>query len=236
MRAIVFGATGYVGHTLVTHLHAQGDEVHAHMRPNSARAQQCVRAWQAQGITVVSSAFAVASLAEVLGRSAPDAIYIVHGTTRHQAQAEGLGGDIYAQIDYGLTQAIVDAVQLSGSLARIVYLSALGADPQARSAYLRARGRAEQAVQHSANEWMIARPAIITGGRVESRFGERLGAVVGDALLHGLAVFGAKQLQATYASTTALTLAAALRRLAVAPNPRCVVSGAALREPSVGRP
>jgi uncharacterized protein YbjT (DUF2867 family) len=51
----------------------------------------------------------------------------------------------------------------ANDLDRIVYLSGVHADPDAATAYLRAKGEAEAAVRESALEWVIFRPTIVFG-------------------------------------------------------------------------
>ena len=110
-----------------------------------------------------------------------------------------------------------------------MYLSSIGAKIDAGSAYLAARGKAEACVQGSGLPWMMARPAIITGDRDDSRAGERTAAVVGDGLLAVVGVFGGGKLRAKYRSTTPVVLAAALIRMGSAAEPNQIIDGAALR-------
>lgn len=46
---------------------------------------------------------------------------------------------------------------------RIVQMSALGADPDGQTAYIRAKGRAEEVVRESSIEWVIVRPSVVFG-------------------------------------------------------------------------
>ena len=110
-----------------------------------------------------------------------------------------------------------------------LYLSSVGADKTARSAYLKARGEAEEVVKSAGLPWVIARPSIITGERDDGRFGEKTAAVVGDGLLAVAGVLGGKRLRQRYKSTTPDVLASALIRIGEAPESGLVVDGAALR-------
>ena len=158
----------------------------------------------------------------------PTQIYILIGTTRAKAKADAVQGNIYETVDYGLTKLAVDAARGSEVTPRIVYLSSVGADAKARSAYLSWRGKAEDAVKGSGLPWVIARPSIITGERDDSRMGERTAAVVGDGLLAVAGVFS-RGLRARYRSTTPDVLASALIRIGEAPEHDLVVDGDALR-------
>ncbi len=48
-------------------------------------------------------------------------------------------------------------------LDRFVQMSALGADPDGPTAYIRAKGEAEQIVTESVLDWTIFRPSVIFG-------------------------------------------------------------------------
>lgn len=229
MTAFVLGATGFVGRDVVRQLCARGTPTVAHVRPDS----RSLADWQARlgalGATVDTTPWQVPALAARLRELDPAQVYILIGTTRSRAKADALAGDIYEAIDVGLTRLAIDAARDAGRRPRIVYLSSIGADPAARSAYLAARGRAEQLVTGSGLPWVIARPSIITGERDDGRLGERSAAVVGDGLLAVARAFGGKRLRERYRSTTPDVLAAALIRLGEAPAHDRIVDGADLR-------
>jgi uncharacterized protein YbjT (DUF2867 family) len=229
MTAFVLGATGFVGREVVRQLCVRGAKTVSHVRPDS----RSLAEWQARldglGAAVDTTPWDVAALAARFRVVEPAQIYILIGTTRSRAKTDGVGGDIYEAVDLGLTRIAVDAATASERRPRIVYLSSVGADPSARSAYLAARGRAEQVVTGSRLPWVIARPSIITGERDEGRIGERGAAVVGDGLLAVAGVFGGKKLRDKYRSTTPEVLASALIRLGEAAEHDRIVDGADLR-------
>lgn len=208
MSAFVLGATGFVGREVVRQLCVRGTQTYAHVRSGS-KARDKV---EGLGAEIDTTNWSTDALAARWKAVKPAQIYICIGTTRGRAKTDGVDGDIYEKIDFGLTAMTVEAAQQSGAKPRLVYLSSLGADATARSAYLKARGRAEDAITHSGLSYGIARPAIITGDRDESRAGERVGAVVGDGVLAVVGLFSRKVKQ-KYASTTPDVLAAALIRL-----------------------
>jgi uncharacterized protein YbjT (DUF2867 family) len=241
---LVAGASGFVGRQLVTQLAARGRRTIAHVRPDSAQLAR----WQAHfatlGAEVDTTPWQAAAWTKRLLELRPAVVLICIGTTQKRARADQLSGNPYELVDYGLTKLVVDAAQQAsreqpGYQPRLVYLSSMGADPKARSAYLSWRGKAEAVVRDSGLPWMIARPSIITEVRAGSgataairddqRPGERAAAVVGDAVLAMLGFFGAKQLRARYRSTTPDILAAALIRLADDAHPGRVAIGAELR-------
>ena len=230
MTAFVLGATGFVGREVVRQLCVRATPVVAHVRPDSMRLQDWRKRFAKYGATIDTSQWNPTALAIGLDKAQPSELYILIGTTRDRARHDGVEGNIYEQIDYGLTKIAVEAAcSMQGNKPRLVYLSGIGADVHARGDYMKARGKAEDAVRNSGLPWAIARPAIITGNREEQRRGERAAAVVGDALLSVAAVFGGKGLQARYKSTTPDVLASALIRIAESPEHDRIAEGAELR-------
>jgi len=232
MTAFVLGATGFVGREVVRQLCVRGGRPIAHVRPDSGKLAEWTRTFTEQGATVDATPWDVAQLAarfRTVFASGSAQIYICIGTTRSKAKTDAVEGDIYEKVDLGLTQLTVEAARACERRPRLVYLSSVGADSTARSAYLRARGKAEQVVTSSGLPWVIARPSIITGDRDEGRLGERSAAVVGDGLLAVAGLLGGKQLRDRYRSTTPDVLASALIRLGEAPESERIVDGADLR-------
>ena len=229
MTAFVLGATGFVGREVVRQLTVRATPVTAHVRPDSKQLDEWRARFTELGAAIDTSAWDAAELAQALDRTKASQLYILIGTTRSRGKSEAIDGDIYERIDYGLTRLAVDAAITSVAKPRLVYLSGIGADASARGAYMRARGKAEDAVRGAGVPWVIARPAIITGDRDDSRAGERTAAIVGDGLLAVAGAFGAKRLKARYKSTTPDVLASALIRIGEAPEHDRVVDGADLR-------
>ncbi len=229
MTAFVLGATGFVGREVVRQLCVRGARTVAHVRPDSSSLASWRGKLEALGAEVDTTAWDVAAMTARLRALDPAQIYILIGTTRSRAKADAVAGNIYEAIDLGLTQIAVDAARASGHRPRLVYLSSVGADAGARSAYLAARGRAEDVVTGSGLPWIVARPSIITGERDEGRFGERGAAVVGDGLLAVAGALGGRKLRDRYRSTTPDVLASALIRFGEGPAPDRVVDGVDLR-------
>jgi len=227
--AFVFGATGFVGREVVRQLCVRNTKTIAHVRPDSPSLEDWRKRFGEQGAEVDATGWDVAQLAAVLRARQPAQIYILIGTTRSKAKADHVDGDIYEKVDLGLTQLAIDAARASEIKPRIIYLSSVGADATARSAYLRARGKAEDVVKASGLPWVIARPSIITGERDDGRLGERSAAVIGDGLLAVAGVLGGRSLRAKYRSTTPDILASALIRVGEAAEHDRVVDGVDLR-------
>jgi len=231
VTAFVLGATGFVGRELVRQLCVRGAQAIAHVRPDSPRLAEWRDRLAALGAEVDATPWDEAQLAARLAERKPAQLYILIGTTRRRARADRLEGDIYEAVDLRLTQLAVDAARTSGAVPRLVFLSSVGADPTARSPYLRARGKAEVAVTGSGLPWVIARPSLITGDRErgDTRLAERVAGVVGDGLLAVGGLLGARRARDRYRSTTPDVLASAPIRIAEAPEHDLIVDGADLR-------
>ena len=229
MTAFVLGATGFVGREVVRQLCVRGARAIAHVRPDSPRLEEWRGRLAGLGAEVDATPWDAAPLAARLAEVRPAQLYILIGTTRRRAQADRVEGDIYEAVDLGLTRLAARAAVASQAAPRLVYLSSIGADPGARSPYLRARGKAEAAVTGSGLPWVIARPSFIVGERDEPRPGERVASGVGDGLLAIAGALGARRTRDRYRSTTPDVLASALIRLAEAPEHDRIVDGAELR-------
>jgi uncharacterized protein YbjT (DUF2867 family) len=230
-KAFVAGATGYVGQAVVRALRDRGVETVAHVRPDSKHLERWRGEWGALGVTVDTTQWEPAAMAARLAALSPDFVFALLGTTRRRARAEGIEGDLYDRIDYGLTALLHDAASEAPPGPRFIYLSSVGTGPRSSSAYLRARWRAEEKIRAGALPHVIARPSFITGAdREEPRPGERAAAAATDAALAVAGLFGARRLRDRYRSTDAATLAAALVRLALEPDGDAVLAeGDALR-------
>lgn len=244
MKCVVFGATGYTGKALVEIACKQKIEVVAHIRPGSSSLDDMQAHFQQLGASVEVVPWELEPLVELLLRHQPDAVFCLVGTTKSRMKAlEKQGKDAenasYMAVDYGLTKLLVDAsveaVQRADTMSAptFVYLSSMGISTDKApvgNAYMTARYKAEQAVLHSELPYIIARPAFISGSdREESRPMERVGAVLSDAVLHGLGALGAKKLEKTYRSTTSTELATRLLGLACEEQGSRIVEAADLK-------
>jgi uncharacterized protein YbjT (DUF2867 family) len=173
VTAFVLGATGFVGREVVRQLCVRGAGAIAHVRPDSPTLGEWRGRLAGLGAEVDTTPWDPARLAARLAEHRPAQLYILIGTTRRRARADGISGDIYEAVDLRLTRLAAEAARASAAAPRLVYLSSIGADPGARSPYLRARGQAEAAVTGAGLPWVIARPSFITGEREDGRIGER---------------------------------------------------------------
>lgn len=72
------------------------------------------------------------------------------------------GDDKHLEIHLGGTENCVNAAE-AHDVPRFVQMSALGADPNGPTAYIRAKGRAEDVVEASSRDWTIFRPSVVFG-------------------------------------------------------------------------
>jgi NADH dehydrogenase len=76
---------------------------------------------------------------------------------------EPKGGNVmHDRIHRGGTENLVNAAE-AGDVDGFVQLSALGADPTGETAYIRAKGQAEEIVRESDLDWTIFRPSVVFG-------------------------------------------------------------------------
>lgn len=234
-RALIFGATGFTGREVVRQLAEGGAEVIAHVRPESRSAPRWEASFRSWGAKVARTPWERGALQGLVRDVAPDAVFLLLGTTKRRAREEGLRGDIYDQVDRGLSVLAIEAAVRAHAEAnrsqpdaapagggpgpRLIYLSAVGADAGTKNAYLAARVEVEAALRGSGLPFVIARPSFIHGpGRERPRLGEAVGAAVADAALRVAGWVGARRLRDRYRSIDDATLARALIHLAGSPD------------------
>ena len=228
-KALVFGATGYVGRQVVRRLCEKQVETIAHLRPDSGRMASRQEHFTEYGATPITVPWNATAIGETLATQRPTHVFSLIGTTRAQAKSDAIPGDIYQAVDYRLTKLALDACTALETPPRFIYLSSVGASSKSRSAYLRARGQIEEQLQAGNLSWLSAQPSIITGhDRDVDRPAERWGAAIGDRLLRVASLFGARGLKERYVSTSATRLAEALVTLGLS-GQEGVRGGASLR-------
>jgi len=72
------------------------------------------------------------------------------------------GDEMHEVVHLGGTENCVKAAEEHG-VDRFIQMSALGADPNGSTHYLRAKGKAEDAVKNSDLDWTIFRPSVVFG-------------------------------------------------------------------------
>ncbi len=229
-HAFVTGATGYTGQAVVATLRDRGIPTTAHVRPDSPRLAEHKAHFTSLGAAVDTTPWEGEAMAGTLARLEPTLVFCLLGTTRHRVGRErrdGGQGQVYEDVDYGMTMMVVRAAAQLGPPPRLVYLSAAGTKPSRPGSYGEARWKVEQALEAGSVPWTIARPCFITGpDRQESRPAERSVA----ALLDGMLWLGGGRARARWGSMTADELAQGLVRHALTPESAgAIVEAADLR-------
>ncbi|MFB6120451.1 MAG: complex I NDUFA9 subunit family protein [Halobacteriaceae archaeon] len=152
MQILVTGGTGFVGTHLCRELADRGHEVTALSRdPDDADFPSGVE-------TAMGDVTAYESIADAFeGQDA--VVNLVALSPLFQPSG---GAKMHDEVHRHGTENVVRAAEEHG-LDRIVQMSALGADPDGDTAYVRAKGRAEEIVRDSSLDWVIVRPSVIFG-------------------------------------------------------------------------
>jgi uncharacterized protein YbjT (DUF2867 family) len=167
--AIVAGATGLVGQEIVRQIAAQP-------------AWREVRALVRRGLPPELSGRTIVPIPvdyERLERSPPWAaahhVFCALGTTRSQAGSAAA----FRRVDLEYPLALA-RVSLAQGARHFLLVSSLGASSASRVLYSRVKGEVEAAIAALGfRSVTIARPSLLLGRRVEPRFGEQVGRVLG---------------------------------------------------------
>lgn len=156
-HVLVLGGTGFVGRHVCEQLTRRGVRATVPTRhPEHAKAVQM--------LPMVDVVTADVHDDRVLARLLPghdalvNLIAVLHGNRER-----------FEQVHVGLPQRLAEAM-LAAGVQRLVHVSALGADPNGPSLYLRSKGEGEAALRHTAAglALTILRPSVIFGA--EDRF------------------------------------------------------------------
>ncbi|MBX0294477.1 complex I NDUFA9 subunit family protein [Halomicroarcula sp. F27] len=152
MRILLLGGTGFVGRRLAARLVDRDHDVTALARsPDATALPDGVRtvAGDVTDPDSLDSAFdgqdAVVNLVALSPLFEPDG-----------------GSEMHEKVHLGGTENAVAAAERHG-VPRFVQLSALGADPDGTTHYIRSKGQAESVVRDSSLSWTIVRPSVVFG-------------------------------------------------------------------------
>lgn len=152
MNILLVGGTGFVGTALTGELIAQGHTVTVLARsPSSIDLPPEVRTVTGDVTDYESIKPAFVGQDVVVNLVALSPLYTPDG-----------GNEMHKRVHVDGTQHVVDAAT-AHEVDRIVQLSALGADSEGTTAYIRAKGEAETIVQNSALDWVVIRPSVVFG-------------------------------------------------------------------------
>ncbi|PSQ57239.1 complex I NDUFA9 subunit family protein [Halobacteriales archaeon SW_8_68_21] len=150
MKVLVAGGTGFIGSYLCRALNDDGHDVTALSRSPEGTPE---------GVTGVSG--------DVTDHGSIESAVEGHDAVVNLVALSPLfepdgGNRMHDRIHRAGTENLVRAAE-DGGVERFVQLSALGADPNGDTAYIRAKGEAETIVRESDLDWTIFRPSVVFG-------------------------------------------------------------------------
>jgi uncharacterized protein YbjT (DUF2867 family) len=152
MHVLVTGGDGFIGRYLCTELDERGHEITVLSRDPDESVLPARADTVSGDVTdpdTLEGAFE--GVDAVVNLVALSPLFIPSG-----------GNEAHERIHLGGTEHVVAAAAAAG-VERIVQMSALGADPEGPTHYIRAKGRAEEVVRDSDLEWVIVRPSVVFG-------------------------------------------------------------------------
>jgi NADH dehydrogenase len=152
MNVLVVGGSGFVGTTLSAELVERGHDVTVLSRsPDDGDLPSGVETYAGD----------VTDYDDIEGAfEGQDAVvYLVALSPLFKPKG---GDEMHFEIHLGGAENVVAAAEEHG-VDRLVHMSALGADPEGTTAYIRSKGEAEAVVRDSDLDWVIFRPSIVFG-------------------------------------------------------------------------
>lgn len=151
MDVLVVGGTGFIGTDLCRELHDRGHDVTALSRtPDGTGLPTDVE-------TVTGDVTAYDSIEAAFG-----GIDVVYFLVALSPLYKPSGGVTHESVHLGGTRNVVRACE-EHDVSRLVHLSALGADENGPTEYIRTKGQAERVVRESGLDWTIFRPSVVFG-------------------------------------------------------------------------
>ncbi|NHN59809.1 complex I NDUFA9 subunit family protein [Halorussus sp. JP-T4] len=154
MKVLVAGGTGFVGTALVQELTARNHDV-------TVLARSPEDADLPAGVDRVTLDLTSAD-ATAVRESLADHDAVVNLIALSPLFTPSGGNEMHETVHLGATEALIAAAETAG-ISRFVQISALGADTDGDTHYIRAKGRAETVVRDSALDWVIVRPSVVFG-------------------------------------------------------------------------
>ncbi|WP_122089072.1 complex I NDUFA9 subunit family protein [Halalkalicoccus subterraneus] len=149
MKVLVTGGTGFIGRHLCAELDDRGHDVTALARSPDASDLPA-------GVSVEQGDVTDRGSLDLSGQD------VVVNLVALSPLFEPKGGKTHESVHLGGTRNVVDAAEDAG-VSRLIQMSALGADPDGPTAYIRAKGKAEAVVRDSTLDWVIFRPSVVFG-------------------------------------------------------------------------
>ena len=152
MNVVVAGGNGFIGTNLVGELVDRGHDVTVLARNPDAAGLPDGVATESGDVTAYDSI-----------EAAVDGQDVVVNLVALSPLFKPTGGDeMHDEVHRHGTENLLRAAE-AGGVERFVQMSALGADPDGATAYIRAKGQAEEHVQESDLDWVIVRPSVVFG-------------------------------------------------------------------------
>ena len=169
MKVLVTGASGFVGSHAVQALVEASRSVVGAARSLPKRSRFVAEAHYVSGVDVGDPATLTPALFDGI-----DAVVHLVGIIREKGPSQ-----TFRRIHVDGTRNVVEAARRSGSVRKIVFISAIGASLDAPAEYSRTKAQAEAIVAAGGIDYVILRPSIILGAGGE--FSEQ----IKDLVLHG---------------------------------------------------
>jgi NADH dehydrogenase len=156
-QVLIIGGSGFVGSHLTRELLAQNYAVSVVKRSNSASKYLL----DTRATVIHHHDFSEMGVRELLGHVQKDAVVINLVGVLHAKQDDPYGPE-FLEAHVNIPTYIISAMKFLG-MKRYLHMSALGADADGTSMYLRSKGDAEDMVRNSGLDFTIFRPSVIFG-------------------------------------------------------------------------
>src|SRR5262245_17144266 len=151
---VVFGGTGFLGRRLVEHLTTEGATVRVAVR----HADQARSILRAAGLHKIDVFGADVRDQTSVGAALAGADAVVNSVSAYIEK----GGVTFQAVHVQGAETLARE-SVAGSIARLIHVSGIGADPDSGSPYIRARGRGELIVRQAFPDATIIRPGAMFG-------------------------------------------------------------------------
>lgn len=195
----VFGGSGFLGRRIVRRLAEAGADVRVAVRRPERAAFLIELGTPGRVSAVRADVWDEATVAPALADADGAVNTVGHYVERGRATFEAIHGEGALNVAHAAANA---------GIRRLVHISGIGADPEAASPYIRARGIGERRVRKALPEVTILRPSVMFGP--DGGFFTRLAGVV--RMLPVVPLFGSGEvrLQPVYVDDVAQAVVAAL--------------------------